>query len=159
MDTNPEQLQQKPAEYPADYNPCLNGIGGWLILIIIGRILSVILGIKDIADSSAAYGFSPVFDTLLTVGIILDIVFSITASVVILILIFSRNILFRLLFVIQVVVMFIFNLIVIIYVNSLGYNFGSGMLIGSIIGGVIWILYVYRSARVKNTYIYPKLYK
>lgn len=159
MDYSSGTLKQNTeVQYPVDYDASLNGIGGWLIFVIIGRILTIIIGIKDIFDSSSAYGHGSEFDTLLTAAIIIEIVFGIIFSIIILNFIFTRNILFRTFFVIQVLVTFAFYIFLTIYFSNLGVNYGTPSLIGSIVGGVIWILYVYKSKRIKNTYIYSKQY-
>jgi hypothetical protein len=157
----PRQDEPVSVNYPEDYDPSLNGIGGWLVLVIIGQIIRIILSIKDITDSVSLFGVLPAFDVILYFGVAVDIIFGIVLPVIILILMFSRNITFRILFVIGVSVIFLFNIFVILYLQALGYNIFSeyaGSLIGSIAGGVIWILYLYKSERVKNTYIYPKTY-
>ena len=150
--------QEAGPGYPPDYDPSLNGVGGWLILIIIGRVLTFIFSIKDMSECLSAYGINATFDFILTVGIILDVTLGIVFSVLVIVFMFKQNIVFRTLFVIQVSVMFVFNLAVILYVNSLGISYGVPSLVGNIIGGLIWILYVYNSKRVRNTYIYPKYY-
>jgi hypothetical protein len=164
MDIMPHAgLGQEPrVNLPADYDPSLNGIGGWLIVIIIGRVLSVILGIQEIADCSSLLRNGSHFVPLLYTSISVDIVIGIILSAVILLLIFLRSIAFRILFVIQVLAAFLFNIGAYIYFLSFGFDMLSsfwGPFILSIAGGVVWIFYVYRSKRVKNTYIYSKTVK
>ena len=144
-----------PNYYPDDYDPALNGVGGWLVLIIIGRILTIILGIKDIADLSALLGAVPSLDGLINASIICDIANNIVLSIVILCMMFARKIVFRPLIVIQVVAAILFVIISNGIIGGQGYQTTYSGLVSPIIGGAIWIAYLYKSKRVKNTYIYP----
>jgi threonine/homoserine efflux transporter RhtA len=141
--------------HPYDYDPTLNGVGGWLVLVIIGRILTIIVGIRDIVDLSPVIGTVPSLDYLWILAIILDITVYIILSIVILVFMFSRKIIFRLLFVIQVAVVFFFSLWANITVYNLGYDVDPSGIFSSVAAGVVWIIYLYKSKRVKNTYIYP----
>lgn len=141
--------------YPYDYDPSLNGVGGWLIVIIIGRILTIILGIKDIADLSAVMGVVPALDGLINASVIYDIANNIILSIVILCLMFARKIVFRLLIVIQVAAAILFVIISNGIIGGMGYQTTYTGLTSPIVGGAIWIAYLYKSRRVKNTYIYP----
>ena len=157
MDIKPTSSQQPMPvpNHPYDYDPTLNGVGGWLVLVIIGRILTIIVGIRDIVDLSPVIGTVPSLDYLWILAIILDITVYIILSIVILVFMFSRKIVFRLLFVIQVAVVFIFSLWANIAISSLGYDADPSNIFRSVIVGVVWIIYLYKSKRVKNTYIYP----
>lgn len=182
MDFIPKEQEPVTIDYPYDYDQSLNGIGGWLVVVIIGRMIGIILAIKSIVDISSVFarisdltptmdarisGIIPTVDAILTSGIILA-VFDILFEILILVFIFSRNIRFRILFVIEILVDLVYTLIVLIYQNNLindlgqvrnlGYSSGTPAIIGSIIGAIIWISYLYKSERIKNTYIYPKLY-
>jgi hypothetical protein len=100
-------------------------------------------------------------DVFLYLGIGVDIIVGIAGSIVILIFMFSRNIAFRKLFVIQVCIILFLDIAMISYFSGLGYDLSSTLttdLIRSLVVGGIWILYLYKSKRVKNTYIYYKYY-
>ncbi len=141
--------------YPDDYDPALNGIGGWLVLVIIGRFLSIIMGIKSIADISKALGLEPSLDGLLYLMIIVFAAVYIILSGVVLYFIFSRKIVFRILFVAQVAADLVLAVVFNAILANKGYDTSYTGFFQTIIGGAIWIAYLYKSKRVKNTYIYP----
>jgi hypothetical protein len=59
--------------YPKDYDPGLIGLGGWLVLVIIGRFLTIVSGFKDVLDSKNALGSSYESDTLLYINVAVDV--------------------------------------------------------------------------------------
>lgn len=137
---------------PYDYDPSLNGLGGWMILIIIGRILTIFSYISAISEVTPLLGYSPEADVYLYIMIALCILFGIVLTGLILFFIFKRNIVFRTLMVIQITVSLTITFIICVLLNSwaeLSIDIFTG-----VIGGAIWITYLYRSVRVKNTFIY-----
>ena len=159
MDFTPQtEFEQRPVSFPVDYDPTLNGLGGWLVVVIIGRILTILLGVLGITSESAYLGYSNSIDSLIYLELVIYILVSIIMSCVILYLMFKRNILFRRLFVIQTITIFLSNIILSLYVYNLGYEMSGSELASPLFAGVIWIIYLYKSKRVKNTFIYPKLY-
>jgi hypothetical protein len=152
--------EQRNAVYPVDYDPSLIGIGGWLVLIILGQFLNIILCIKNIIDSRSYIGKNAEFGLLFIVAIAVCIL-SVVLSAGILFFIFKTNITFRILFVIQGLLNLVFVIFIASYIDGLGYNNGYliSSIVGSLIGNVIWITYVFKSKRVKNTFIYSRIYK
>lgn len=137
---------------PYDYDTSLNGLGGWMILIIIGRVITILLNIKEIADIVPYLGLNPEADLFFYIIISIDILLGIVLTGAMLFFIFKRNILFRKLMVIQIAVSLAITFIVCILFNSwaeLSIDIFTG-----IVSGAIWITYLYRSVRVKNTFIY-----
>ena len=51
----------RPGDYPPDYDPSLNRIGGWLVLVIIGRFLSL-FDIINLPKLTSLYGYSADLD-------------------------------------------------------------------------------------------------
>ena len=145
--------------YPDDLYTNLNGLGGWMAVVIIGRILNIILTIKDMA----AWPFYRILiGNFYAIIIVYDVVVGLCLSVTILYFIFQRKIIFRRLLVIQIAISIVIagaTFVLTLILLSPGDN-GSDMaqLIINIISGVVWILYLYRSARVKNTFIYARQY-
>ena len=144
-------LDENAIEYPKDYDPSLNGINGLLILIISSEIYSIIFSIVMVCRIFSYIGNN----SLITIVVIIQIFLSVVLPLVILLLLFFRKILFRLFFVIQTAAYFIFT-----FSLYYGHNFFNLYdLISFIPGSVIWIIYLYKSKRVKNTFVYPKLFK
>jgi hypothetical protein len=139
---------------PEDYDPTLNGIGGWLIVVIIGRILSIIVGIKDIGDVGAITVPSA-YQWLMDSCVAFDLIVNIAMSIVILVLMFTKKKSFRIIFVVQAVTSFLFLLFADIYLINQGIDTQVTNLANPIVGGLIWITYLYKSKRVRNTFIYP----
>lgn len=158
MDIIPRQDEPVSVNYPEDYDPSLDGIGGWLVLIIIGRFLSIVFGVKGIFDFSAYAGYDPQLDVLVYSSIVFDVLITIALSGVILFFIFKRNILFRTMIIIQMGICFLYVVILTIYTSSLGVAPDLAYNIVAFIESALWVLYLYKSKRVKNTYIYPKIY-
>lgn len=163
MDLTPQaELRQEPmVNIPGDYDPSLNGVGGFLVLVIIGRILTIITCIIDIPKCFSLLGLRSDLDVFLYLGIAIDIIAGIAGSIVILVFMFTRNIAFRTLFLIQVCIILFIDIAMLSYFSGLGYDLSSTLttdLIRAIVVGGIWILYLYKSKRVKNTYIYYKYY-
>ncbi len=145
-------IPQQPIEYPYDYDPSLIGIGGWLILVVIGRILSVIIGVYNFANTLVIFNQYNVSDFWSYAITCIEMLNGVGLSFVMLILIFKRNIVFRRLFVIQMSIAILDALLIGIYTST------YTTLISTIASTVVWTIYFYRSLRVKNTFIYDKMY-
>lgn len=142
-------------QLPYDYNEELNGLGGWLIVFIIARFLTIINALIGIVDASDLIGYVPWVDTWLYIAIAVTVIFDIGLSVAILFYIFKRNILFRILFIVQISSTVLF---IAIFSIALGYYFESILgTIGTAIGIAIWTAYVFKSVRVKNTFIFAHM--
>ena len=139
-------------KYPIDYDPSLNGLRGWMIIVIIGRVLTIIMGINAIMDIRDI-DVDPEFSGFMSFLIIATVLIDILLSGVILIMIFQRNIAFRMLIVIQVCLTLIFIVGIWIYAGSWGITPAYEEIVSPIVGGAIWITYLYRSRRVRNTFI------
>ncbi len=148
---------QPDIHYPDDYNPSLNGISGWMVVVVIGRILTILIGAYGNINGLMTLASLHVSDSFLSAMLFIDLLNTVGLSIVMLILIFRRNILFRTLFVVQLVVLIIETIIISLYASR-AYNVSldPSDYVG-LIGGVIWVIYLFVSKRVKNTFIYNKL--
>jgi hypothetical protein len=148
----------QPVDYPDDYDPSLNGIRGWMVIIVIGRILTLLYGAYSNINGLMTFVSYHVSDFVLYLMLVIDTLNTVGLSVVMLVLIFKRNILFRTLFVIQFSALIIETIIIGIYVSKV-YNapLDPSDYVG-LIGGVVWAIYLFVSKRVKNTFIYNRLY-
>lgn len=144
-----QKLTKNINSIPYDYDASLNGLGGWMVVFIIGHFLGILTIISSLAQLSNCRGFTEQLDTLVNITIIIAII-ELILVIVALYYIFKRNILFRRVFVIRVVIDII-SFFVVIMLDKLN----SVDIISCIVSAVIWITYVYRSKRVKNTFIYP----
>ena len=149
----------EPVKYPWDYDPSLNGLGGWMLIVIIFRFLTILSGMLSIAGVLALDAFTlSLLPGYVTFCIIWSVLVEVIWSVVILIFIFQRAIAFRLLFVIQICLSLLVAFGTWIYAAGWGLEPEYRDIVFTIIGGVIWIVYLYKSNRVKNTFIYPNQY-
>ena len=159
MNGNESQLlPQQSIDYPYDYDPSLNGISGWMVIVVIGRILTALISgyndIKLIAMLSA----NNMTDILFNLMLALDLLNTIGLSAVMLVLIFRRNILFRTLFVIQFALSILEAVIINIHVSAAYGVPADPSSYANFAGGIIWTIYLFVSKRVKNTFIYNKIY-
>ena len=157
---------------PSDYDPSLNGFGGFFIFVIIGRFLTAITSVVLLMHYTSSNRYAQILGAYYNIIIACLIGLSIVMSVVVLFFIFKRNIIFRTLLVIQIAVTSIIDLIGIIvlshYCNSMGEDAifyrpvirsGVTRFLISVIISVLWIGYLYMSSRVKNTFIYCHKYE
>lgn len=149
-----EKLTMNIKNIPYDYDKSLNGFGGWMAVFIIGHFLSILAIISGTVQLSDYRGFNEQIDTLINISIVLAIV-ELILVIIVIYLIFKRNILFRKIFVIRVVVSIAFAVGLEIYIYTLFGTVDSTQILYSIVPAAIWVTYVYRSKRVKNTFIYP----
>lgn len=151
--------ESSPITYPADFDPSLNGIGGWLILFIIGQFASGLSGAISFISIITYLGSSDHHNIFLALYIIVGILVVIIGSIAILYCIFSRNILFRKLFIIQNVSLLLFSFLSYAYITPFGITYDLSRISSSIISTLIWLTYLYRSKRIRNTFIYNKRFK
>lgn len=120
----------------------IKGLGGWLILPIIGLLISIPILLYDLLFTNAFYEFNFYIGLLSFLNIILLIWATIG-----LFSIFNKK-----KYTPQIMISFyIANIIIQLVLSFLIENFI--VIIQPIIIGVIWILYFIRSERVKNTFI------
>ncbi len=128
------------------------GLGGWFALIMIGLILSIIAdigGTVKLFQSDLSY-----MNLFFLLFFIICITNELILSAVILFFIFKRNILFRLLFVIQTCV---FAVCYFAYLFLCAfYNIPPDISFMTIFARILWTVYLFRSERVKNTFIGTK---
>ena len=155
---NTDNAQLSENIKPTDYDPTLIGLGGWMTVVIIGRFLTIIMGVIDLMDLMQCFdylGYTNTLDFIVYFGFIYDILIVIILSGVILYFIFKRNIIFRVLFVAQTISIMVFDIAISVYMTNLGVETDSSI-VRNIIFGAIWIAYLYKSKRVKNTFLYPR---
>ena len=92
----------------------------------------------------------------MTLSIAVLVPIDVVVNIIILVFIFKRNILFRKIFVIYTAYVLVVVLAGIIFLK-LAFDIVNLQKFISFIGAAIWITYLYKSKRVKNTYIYPYL--
>lgn len=154
------ESNESPVTYPKDYNPELNGIDGWLIFIVLGLVMTAASGIVYFFNY-----FSIMCPVNIRLGIEMgiQILVNIAGSVWILVMLYRRKILFRKLYIIQMIVGGIYLLLLFIFSDKYLSDayFSTDTIIGlaiTTIRSVICIIYLYKSKRVKNTFIYPFQY-
>ena len=154
-----DRLTEQPTiDYPKDYNPELNGINGWLLFVVLGEVLMIVSGINNILRYMRYFGISNRADIRLAIVFAVIAIVYIAGSMWIVILLYKRKILFRKLFVIQTIIILVFYMLALIFLDKLS---DTGSLIEAaniLIRGAIWVTYLYKSKRVRNTYIYPLKY-
>ncbi len=157
MDRTPQTgFIPQPRYYPPDYDPSLNGIGGWLILVIIGRILTF-YNIFNLSGALPYFGYVTIIDIYLIITACLTIG-ELALSVFIIAYIFLRKIMFRKLYIIQCILQIIFLLFKIFIFSVDRSEIGWNIWLSAVGFGIILIPYLFLSKRVKNTYIYPGLF-
>lgn len=162
-------MDRSAVSYPKDYNPELNGIDGWLIFIVILEAGLASSGMYYILRYFRSIG--AIFQLYIRIGIIMAALWIvlIAGSVWILIMIYKRRILFRRLFVIQTFLVVALYPLLFIFANPqtggidgilpvLIRTVMTSDFIITLVRGVIWITYLFKSKRVRNTYIYPFQY-
>lgn len=119
------------------------GLSGWFVIIILGLFWTIILGINELMNYSDIWKF---VDFGYGVFFAISSFNSIFISAIILVSIFKKDIRFRAMFVIQscVYMLMAFIMCGVIKVNE--------QVIVSIIGRVLWSIYLFKSERVKNTF-------
>lgn len=138
-------------------SPSVVGLGGWFVFIIIGEILAVISNVISIFILIPDIGVNSKFDMYVyfSIGLVL---ISIFISAAILYLIYTRNIFFRILFIVQIAIGFTcFIASFIFHIN--GWDISQGSNSYNITWPIIWVIYLYKSKRVKNTFIHGHLNK
>lgn len=132
------------------------GIGGWLILLLIGRFLSIIAEIMAINNLISLYSHLHLTNTGVTIytiaGILALIHIGIELSIIILI--FLKRMFFRIMIVI-LIAFYAFCTIIypILVANILGTTFTlNPTTLTFFIVAIPWIIYIFISKRVRNTF-------
>jgi hypothetical protein len=107
----------------------LKGIGGWLIVFIIRLIMGSLMGLALFIGGVRTENF---FLALLSLALC-------AATVVTVVFLFKKNIIFRNIYVVLAVVNVLLNIV-------------GGNFFAAIIVELIWISYLYKSKRVENTF-------
>ncbi len=124
------------------------GFGGWFVLILIGLFASIILGTVQFFQYSEVWQYVDFgLGSLLTI----DYLNTIILSIVILIFIFRKDIRFRLMYLIQTCI----SVVIIICLFAI-IGTADGQMIGSMLGRILWTIYLFKSVRVKNTFVDKK---
>ncbi len=144
-----------PAFYLGDYDPSLNGLGGWFALVILGQFVTLLSGIYIVVLFASQWGASIGYNIMLGLLLAFSFIVYILGSILVLYRMFSRKIQFRKLFVIQSVLSVVIYAVLLLLRGSnqnasLDWDFWRTLL-----WSVIWITYLYKSRRVSNTFIYP----
>jgi len=143
-------------------------IGGWLIFIIIGYVTSIYDNINLIKDSINFYldgtinllldkssdSFFPEAVKVINFEILLEIIL-VGMIIYAFILMFRKNKKFPNFAITLIILSNLFAIIDYFLCNRVGIIFSSqqwGMLVGSLVGGIIWIIYFKKSKRVKDVF-------
>lgn len=151
----------------------LSGLGGWLILVGIGRVLSPIIllwtiiykmlpilsnGSLDKLSQPGNLGYSNLWRPMILFELCTNIIL-IIFGVVLLFLFFGKKRAFPKVYIFVLilnVVLLIIDKVLVFKINttlSINVNSSSSSLAGVIIGCAIWIPYMLTSIRVKNTFV------
>ena len=151
------------------------GIKGWLIIVAIGRILAPIIllynifiatlplytsGMIDELSNPANDYYSPLWKPLVMFELVGNILF-LVLNVVLLYWFFAKKKKFIAGFIATILASLIFNLFDIFlmmqlqstYATDLGLDYPS-VIIGPVVNFMIWVPYVLKSLRVKNTFVH-----
>ena len=135
--------QLKPMKIKPKKHHCApKGLGGWFTLVIIGQVAMIIMVITTILqDMLPIWVYLDVFLRFWFVFLFIN---EGVLSGVILGFIFARKMIFRTLFIVQSIGTFIFG---IVHMPFLDTDFLPGL-----IARAFWIVYLFRSERVNNTF-------
>jgi hypothetical protein len=166
MDSNNQFIDTEPDigdSLPYDYDSKLIGLGGWFSLVIIGQLLAIASGIYGI------FRLFPLLDPLLNNSNELYslIIFMLLAIVLIYILlpcailyfIYKRNIIFRAIFIVRLIISFVITMSFYVFVETPVYSISFINDFISFALQISWVFYLSQSKRVKNTFIYSKTIK
>jgi len=141
----------------------LKGFGGWLILPMIGQTLSPIYALTTLAQNwKMREQFAAIPNGLVVYyGENTLTVAMLALEVVTIFAMYSKSYLFPRLFLIQWIALLVYIILDVVLVSAVfsipaGSLFSGdemGKTIGSIIAGFIWVLYMFKSKRVKNTFV------
>lgn len=122
------------------------GLGGWFAVIIIGLVGTVLFNVIGIFDVIPMIDWPHVqlFRVMLWLICLLN---DIVLSLVILWFIHKRNIIFRTLYLIQTcLILFLFLILLVCYLQAVAPVY-------TLLARILWTVYLYRSQRVRNTFL------
>ena len=151
-----EKLTRDIHDVPWDYDRDLNGIGGWMIIVIIGRFITIVMALVSIPQLMENYGYFSWLDTFVNLSLTVLVPIDVVVNIIILVFIFKRNILFRKIFVVYTIFILAVTVAGMIFLK-LAFDTAYTQGLTSFIGAAIWITYLYKSKRVRNTFIYSHL--
>lgn len=137
---------------PKDYDRKLNKIEGVLFLFITFSILIIFFSLTGIANQ-IAYLKEPQLRTYAMLMLSFYIPAEVGLNIAMIVYMFKKNIVFRFLFVIYSAIVVVSMTAAFIYLLSYGTIYTTAIF--RFVITALWIVYLYTSKRVKNTFIYP----
>ena len=164
-----DQAQTTPPAQPRATAAPLSGIGGWLLLPLLGLVLTVVNQLPNLQPMAEGLGSVGNLDALtsniVVIDIILTVVILLIAPLVLLGLMLSKSRRFPRLYIVWLIVSAVFVVADLFVSYSLIHSSleASGTsffdlstlrtLLGPLIGVCVWIPYMLNSVRVKNTFV------
>jgi hypothetical protein len=141
----------------------LKGIGGWLVLVAIGQIIGVIKVIVSTVEYYTGPGVHEAFEKL---SIAMNAELTLNATYIALVIFttyafFSEKRYFRILYILEILlspILIIVDAMLLSLFTTLSFSkaLDTDLLartVGACLPGTIWIIYMFRSRRVKNTFV------
>ena len=148
-----DKLLKQIKEKPEDFKPSLKGISGAVFIFAVFLVLKILFQIINIVVH-AGYLSSPDSFVYAILMLLVFLIPDTGISIAVLVYLMKKDIVFRKLFVIDTILLsvsttgaFLFSLLV------LGDFYETAII--HIAVAVLWVVYLYKSKRVKNTFIYP----
>ena len=148
-----KKLVSNIKDTPEDYKLPLKGIAGTLVIFMAFCIVKLIILIVNVVVHIGYLKTPEMFVyTVLMLAVYLPADAGLTIAVIVLF--FKKNILFRKLFVIDTVVLVVSMCAAFVFSFVVFGDLYETAIIHSAVAG-LWVIYLYVSKRVKNTFIYP----
>lgn len=143
MDKQIEEKSNNTDPIPEQF-PRLSGIGGWLIVMLIGILLDIISSLDTIIAAAPICYFSSyaLILMLLSIPFLIFYIFILIAMI-------KKVHFFPKMYFITIIIFGSINLISDIFMYSFDLSTISG-----IVSSIIWVVYLKKSERVRNTFIY-----
>ncbi len=148
-----KKLVSNIKDTPEDYKLQLKGLAGTIILFVAFCIVKILILLLNVV---VHIGYLKTPEMLVYAVLMLAIYLptDIGLTIAVVVYIFKKNIIFRKLFVIDTIVLIAAMTAAIVFSMIVFNDFYETAVIQSGIAG-LWVLYLYVSKRVKNTFIYP----